>query len=127
MDGESRADQRECQPVFGERSHRRSLPVNWLWQKLASSLSPQQVCWVCILISLTGGAYGIRTFARNDQVQIMRIEQLQERATNMKIMQCEALKRGQPARFFAERVSFWSDKYLQVAGVRPDLPTCEEL
>jgi hypothetical protein len=39
-----------------------------IWDRLLQSISPQQVCYVCLLITMGAGFYGIKTFAENAEV-----------------------------------------------------------
>jgi hypothetical protein len=48
-----------------------------VWQWFLRSLSPQQVCWLCLLVTMGAGFYGITTFARESEVSQIRIELLQ--------------------------------------------------
>jgi hypothetical protein len=101
--------------------------MNAVWQKLVDSLSPLQACWVCILI--TGGAtlYAVDTFAKNDDVEAIRIELLQKRLLDLRLEQCRAIKEGRTAAFFSGQITEQSDKYQQLTKRRPQLPTCTEL
>jgi hypothetical protein len=41
-----------------------------IWAKLLASLSPRQICYVCVLIACGGGLYAIRTFAQDSDVDL---------------------------------------------------------
>jgi hypothetical protein len=39
-----------------------------IWSKLLTSLSPSQMCWLCLLIAGGSFLYGIKTFAQSAEV-----------------------------------------------------------
>jgi hypothetical protein len=90
-------------------------------------LNPQQVCVVCVFF--TGGlyTYSVATFARNDEVTQMRIEQLEATAFDTRSKQCIALKQGQSGAAYREKLAELLRKYREIAGGDYNLPTCDEL
>lgn len=91
------------------------------------SLSPQQVCWLCLLVTVSGGMYAMRVFARTDDVASIRVELLQDRLLDLRIKQCDAIQAGQPPQFFAKYIQEQAVIYFSIVGVNPILPPCEEL
>jgi hypothetical protein len=98
-----------------------------VWQWFLRSLSPQQVCWLCLLVTMGAGFYGITTFARESEVSQIRVELLQQRLLDLRIRQCGAIKAGESAAFFAGQIQQQSGKYRELTKSPPDLPACSEL
>jgi hypothetical protein len=101
--------------------------MGFLWNKLVESLSPQQVCWLCLLLTAMGALYGVRTFAKDSEVKEIRIELLQQRLVDLRIRQCDSIKEGQPSVFFAREMTSLMDKYYLLTGRSAILPMCAEL
>lgn len=95
--------------------------------KLLDSISPLQACWLCIAITLGGGGYALHAFARNADVVELRVEWWQDRLLDLRIRQCDAVKEGRSAAFFALKIQELADQYQQLTGRRPDQPACGEL
>lgn len=98
-----------------------------VWEWFLKSLTPQQVCWLCLLCTFGAGLYGVNTFAKDSEVKQIRVELLQQRLLDLRIRQCDAVRLLQPASFFAGQITDQSDKYEALTGRKPELPTCQEL
>ena len=98
-----------------------------VWQWFLKSLSPQQICWLCLLATILGGMYGVRVFAKNTDVEAIRIELLQSRLLDLRLRQCQAIKAGQPAAFFAGQIQEHDAKFRALTGTWAPLPGCGEL
>lgn len=101
--------------------------MNAIWQKLLDSLSPLQVCWLCLFATAAGGMYAVNVFAKNDEVTSIRVELLQQRLLDLRIRQCQAIKDGQPAAFWAGQIQEQATKYYELTNRSPQLPGCGEL
>ncbi len=98
-----------------------------LWDRFLKTLSPIQVCWLCLLLTFGGGLYGLNTFARDSELKQVRVELLQQRLVDLRIRQCEAVRKAQPADFFAKQITEQAGKYRELTYSPPDLPKCNEL
>jgi hypothetical protein len=98
-----------------------------VWKRLLQSLSPLQICWLCLLSTVGGGIYAVNTFARDSDVSSIRVELLQDRLLELRIRQCDAVKAFQPADFFAKQITEQAGKYQELTNAQPNLPTCQEL
>lgn len=98
-----------------------------LAQAARKHLNPQQVCILCVVF--TGGlyTYSIQTFARNDEVTQMRIEQIEATAFDTRSKQCIALKQGQSGAAYREKLAELLRKYREITDGDYNLPDCEEL
>jgi hypothetical protein len=98
-----------------------------LAQAVRKVLNPQQVCILCVVF--TGGlyTYSVATFARNDEVTQMRIEQLEATAFDTRSKQCIALKQGQSGAAYREKLAELLRKYRHISGGDYSLPECAEL
>lgn len=98
-----------------------------LWSRLLQSLSPSQVCWLCLLVTCGAAGYGLRTFAKNSDVEAIRVDIMQSRLLDLRIRQCSAIKALQGGAFFAGQIRLQADQYLQLTGRPYSPPSCEEL
>lgn len=95
--------------------------------RLLDSFSPKQICWLCLLFTISIAGWGFATFARESDVTAIRVELLQGRLLDLRIRQCTAIKEGQSAVFFARQYAEQADKYEELTGRQPKTADCAEL
>jgi hypothetical protein len=106
--------------------------------ELLHSFTPKQICWICLLLTLTfgsiGSTYAIRAFASTDSVKEVRnqINRVEVRLLEREIFDrqsevCRAVKNGQPARAYREQLQSALRAYEDLTGRPFSLPDCEEL
>lgn len=101
--------------------------ISAAFHKLFELVRPEQACWLCILLTLGGGFWGVNTFARADDVELMRIEQLEKAAFDYRGQQCKAIREGQPPDAYTAMLQQTLRRYEEVTGKEFRLPDCTEL
>lgn len=101
---------------------------------LLRSLAPQQICLVCVLVTVGAGGYAMRTFANNgdvrglnDDVRAIKVVMLEDRAFNLRAQQCRSMAAKQPSAAYREQLQDVLRKYQEITGAEYRLPGCEEL
>lgn len=106
--------------------------------RLLDSFTPKQICYVCLLVTISGAVlgstYAVRSFASSERMdrvekQVSRIEvRLLEREIFDRVAQmCAAVKAEQPARIYRERLQEALRAYRELTGQDFVLPACNEL
>lgn len=107
--------------------------IQSVWEKLIDSLSPVQVCWMCLLV--TGGLalFSVRTFADNNKVEAvqkdvssLKAEFLEQRIFETRLRQCTA-ESTEARQFYGEKVSELLVRYRNSTGTSYQLPNCDEV
>jgi hypothetical protein len=105
-----------------------------IWRVLVRTMSPQQVCWICLLATVGAGSYGMKTFASNSDlsglnadVRGIKVVMLEDRAFNLRAQQCRSMAAKQPSSAYLEQLQDVLRKYRDITGAEYRLPGCEEL
>lgn len=105
-----------------------------LLSKLLDSLSVQQVCWSCLIVTLTACGYAVNTYASSSsviavrtEVAQMRIDFLEDRMFNLRVRQCSAIKEGKPSAAYREKLQDLLRQYYEQLHARYELSPCDEL
>lgn len=91
------------------------------------ALKPEQVCWLCIVLTIGGITYGVRTFAGAEEVQALSVQIDEQRAFDLRAEQCRAIKEGHNAARYTLELQQVLARYREVSGDDYRLPHCEEL
>ena len=109
-----------------------------LLEKFLTSLTPRQICWLCLFVTITGAGigstYALKAFASTESVtqvraQVTRIEvrQIERDIFDRQAQVCQAIAAGQSPRVYRERLQEALRAYEELTGKKFDLPSCEEL
>jgi hypothetical protein len=98
----------------------KALFIEWI----TKTLNPKQVCVFCIFVSLGIGSYAYKTYARNDDVEGLRRDFVDEQLYNLIKEQCKAPE-GQRAPY-SRRLQDLRTKYLRLTGASYELK-CTDL
>jgi hypothetical protein len=101
--------------------------MNALLQKFLASLSPEQFCITCIILTIGATTYGVKSFAKNSDVEEIREQQLSEAVFNLRVKQCEAIRKGTTSLAYGQLVTEAIAKYEKRTGQRARLLSCSEL
>lgn len=101
--------------------------VSTFWEKLLASLSPQQICVSCILLTVGGGGYALKTFARNGEVYEIRVQQLSDAVFKYRVSQCQAIRSGSPSEAYGRLLADAVEKYEAKTKQSYRLLECSEL
>lgn len=94
---------------------------------LRKVLTPQQVCWACIVT--TGGVYtySMQTFASNTEVKAIHVSITEGSLFDLRSKQCEAIRRNQSGAAYRAKIQELLREYRELTGGDYSLPDCTEL
>lgn len=95
--------------------------------KVQETIRPEQVCWVCLLVTFGGMAWANRTFADADDVRTIRVEQLEQRAFDLRGQQCQAIRNGAAPAAYTTMLQQVLRSYKEITESDYRLPDCSEL
>lgn len=98
-----------------------------IFAKLLDSIRPEQVCWACLLLTVGGMTYGVKTFAGADEVAQLSVRFDEQRAFDLRVEQCRAIKDGRNAERYTFELQQVMRRYFEATGTRYRLPDCNEL
>ena len=90
------------------------------------TLNPQQICIVCLMVTLGGAMYASKSFAGSDEFSAYVQSDLEDKLIELRIKQCKA-DTDQARQFFYERLNRKQQQYEQLTGHRFSVPECSDL
>lgn len=91
------------------------------------SLSPTQICWLCLIATVSLYTYTVRTYASNDEVKAINVKITENSLFDLRSKQCESLRRQQSGAAYRSKIQELLREYRLLTGGEYDLPQCEEL
>lgn len=91
------------------------------------SLDPRQLCVLCLLGTIGLYTYTVQTFASNDEVKAINVKFTESILFDLRIKQCEALRREQSGAAYRSKIQELLREYRLLTGGEYDIPQCEEL
>ena len=95
--------------------------------RLLDSVKPEQICWVCLLMTVGGLTYGVRTFAGAAEVAELSARMDEQRAFDLRAEQCRAIKDGRNAARYTLELQQVLRRYKEATGSDYRVPSCDEL
>jgi hypothetical protein len=91
------------------------------------SLSPSQICWLCLLATVSLYTYTVRTYASNDEVKAINVKITENSLFDLRSKQCESIRRQQSGAAYRSKIQELLREYSLLTGSRYELPDCTEL
>lgn len=81
------------------------------------------------MLSIMGSGYALASdqTATKQQIVATRLEQIEWRMFDLRVKQCEAIKRGESAQVFTIQLEQQIKTYREISGKEPSLPGCNQL
>lgn len=104
-----------------------------LFKKLIESMSPMQVCWVCLIVTAGLAMFSVRTFADNSKVdslsyklEAIQAEFLEQRIFETRLRQCTA-STTEARQFYGQKLAELATRYQQATTRSYPMPSCSEV
>lgn len=95
--------------------------------RLLEIFKPEQVCWICLVLTIGGITYGVNTFAAADEVAQLSARMDEQRAFDLRAEQCRAIKEGRNASRYTLEMQQVLRRYQETTGSYYRVPDCAEL
>lgn len=112
---------------------RRSIDMDlFIWEVLMSAISLTSLAFGLISMGVvpsvgTGFAYASEQKEAEHQVLATRLEQLEWRMFDLRVKQCEAIKKSESPQAFTVQLVQQLATYRKISNKEPKLPQCDEL
>jgi hypothetical protein len=111
-----------------QHAERRSIDRDvFIWEVFVS-ITSMGLVGVAVL-TFIGNGFALAKDQRSTEKQVIatRLEQLEWRMFDLRVKQCEAIKRGESPQVYTVQLAEQMKTYRAIAGRDPDLPRCEQV
>lgn len=95
--------------------------------KFLDAIRPEQVCWLCLFLTLAGSSYAVATFADASDVSALSARMDEQRAFDLRVEQCRTIKEGKNATRYTLELQQVLRRYREATGADYRVPNCDEL
>lgn len=114
-------------PKFNHPERRNIDRDVFLWEIFVSLTSLSLVALAAITFLGNGFAYAKDQKSTEKQVVATRLEQLEWRMFDLRVKQCDSIKRGESPQVYTIQLGQLMKNYREISGKEPDLPKCEQV